>query len=81
MEFIHEIFNQIGWEPTEWNFQLDKPVGVGSRAADNSKIFKEFGWEPKLNIIDGIEKTLKWYRKSEIRAKSTKDFEEKLLAR
>jgi nucleoside-diphosphate-sugar epimerase len=81
IEFIYEIFNQIEWEPKEWNFQLGKPVGVGSRASDNSKILKEFGWEPKLSINKGIEKTLKWYRQSEIRAKSTKDFEDKLLAR
>ena len=81
MEFIAEIFKQIGWKPEKWNFQLDKPVGVSSRAADNSKIFKEFGWEPKLSIAAGIDKTIKWYLNSEIRTKSSKDFEEKLLTR
>ena len=81
IDFIYEICKQLAWEPKTWDFQLDKPVGVGSRASDNSKIFKKFGWEPNLGIADGIKRTLEWYKDSEIRSKSQKDLEAKLMAR
>jgi UDP-glucose 4-epimerase len=40
IEFIYEICKQIGWYPKKWDFQLEKPVGVNSRASDNSKILQ-----------------------------------------
>jgi nucleoside-diphosphate-sugar epimerase len=81
IEFINEICHQINWKPTEWEFQKDKPVGVGSRASDNTKINQKFGWEPKLGISDGIRKTWEWYTKSVMRVKSKQELELKLLAR
>ena len=81
IDFVYEICTQLEWEPKTWDFQLDKPVGVGSRASDNTKIFKNFGWEPNLSIADGIKRTLDWYKNSKIRAKSQQDLETRLLAR
>ncbi len=81
IDFIYEICKQLEWEPKTWDFQLDKPVGVGSRASDNTKIKKIFGWEPNLSIADGIKRTLEWYKNNEIRPKSQQDLETRLLAR
>ena len=36
------------------------PLGVRGRSSDNTKIKKELGWEPKYNLINGLEKTYDW---------------------
>jgi len=36
----------------------DKPVGVASRYADTTKLFKEIGWRPKMTLAEGLKKTL-----------------------
>ncbi len=81
IDFIDEICRQLNWKPETWDFQLDKPVGVGSRASDNTKILKNFNWEPNLSIADGIRLTLEWYKNCEIRPRSQQDLETRLLAR
>jgi UDP-glucose 4-epimerase len=58
---VQEIFNQINWTPPDFEFQLDRPTGVRSRASDNTKISKTFGWEPSVSIQDGISELLDWY--------------------
>jgi UDP-glucose 4-epimerase len=81
IDFIKEILNQNSWEPEEWNFQIDKPVGVSSRASDNQKLKSVFGWEPTLNISEGIRKTILWYNSSDLRVHSLNELESKLLQR
>lgn len=45
------------------NFQLGEKIlkdAISSSYADISKIKKEIGWEPRTNIKEGIEKTIKY---------------------
>lgn len=80
-EFIEEIHTQLQWHPSKWDFQLDKPAGVASRASDNSKIEKVFGWEPNVGIREGIKKTIEWYLSNEDNPKTAQALEEKLNSR
>lgn len=81
IDFINEIHEQMNWRPNKWNFELDKPTGVASRAAENSKISKIFNWQPSLDIKEGIKRTIKWYLEIEDRPKNHTELNEKLLAR
>ena len=40
-----------------------KKIEIGDYIADYSKIKKVLGWEPKVSLTKGIEKTLKYYKK------------------
>jgi nucleoside-diphosphate-sugar epimerase len=61
LELCEEIFRSIGWSPVEYDFQLDKPVGVKSRASDNTKILHKFNWEPDTSLEEGVKRTVEWY--------------------
>ena len=81
IDFVKEIFLQIGWEPSRLDLQIDKPVGVASRASDNSKIKSIFGWEPSLKIPDGLARTIAWYENSGLVPESLEELERKLMSR
>lgn len=81
LEFVRTIFKELGWEPTEMDFQLDRPVGVASRASDNEKSKALFGWSPMVTLEEGIRHTLSWYAASEDRPRSVAALEALLLAR
>ena len=42
------------------NYKLDAPKGVRGRNSDNTRILKEFGWEPSTRLADGMAKTYAW---------------------
>ena len=81
IDFVSEIFEAIGWKPSEIKRELDKPVGVASRASDNLKIQQVFGWSPTVSISDGIKKTVDWYVNSGLLPVTLIDLEERLMAR
>lgn len=39
-----------------------KPEGVKVRRSDMSKAIRLLGWEPKIGLEEGVEKTIDWYR-------------------
>jgi nucleoside-diphosphate-sugar epimerase len=41
-------------------YVLDAPKGVRGRSSDNTLIQKVFGWEPKIALQEGLEKTYRW---------------------
>ena len=55
---ICEILN---WKPKEFSYEKDKPVGVLSRALDNSRAEDLLGWKPKYTLKEGLAKTIEWY--------------------
>jgi nucleoside-diphosphate-sugar epimerase len=81
IDFVKQIFAETGWEPKDFDLQLDKPVGVASRASDNSKIRNVFGWEPTVSISEGIGRTVDWYKNSANMPTSLTQLEERLMAR
>lgn len=81
IDFIEEIFNQLSWRPEKIERQLDKPMGVASRASDNTKISALYGWEPTMSIESGIAKTLNWYRTLKDRPMDIQSLNERLISR
>lgn len=55
-KLVREIIDFDG----EIKHDLSKPDGMPRKLMDVSKI-KTLGWEPKINLRDGIKKTYEWY--------------------
>lgn len=80
LELIDEIFLHTSWKPQEIQRQLDKPVGVNSRAADIAKCREQLGWVPSYGLHEGIGRTLAWYLASDER-RDIEALERRLMAR
>ena len=74
-EFINTIFQIIDWKPQEIFRDLSKPQGVAARASDNELIRSKFNWEPSVSILEGLERTIKWYWNLDERPKTFEDLE------
>ena len=61
LELLEEIFCLVGRRPKAIEKQLDKPVGVKSRAADVSKCRERLGWVPSCSLREGVKRTTIWY--------------------
>ena len=55
------IFELTGFEPAEIAFDLTKPVGVFSRAAELTRSRAELAWEPSHGLEEGLRRTIDWY--------------------
>jgi nucleoside-diphosphate-sugar epimerase len=80
-ELLEEIFTQLDWHPKEFDFQLDKPTGVKSRASDNTKMMSISHWEPKLDLSMGLAETITWYKEQVFPYLDVESLQEKLIAR
>ena len=47
--------------PKSLNFDLSKPVGVFSRAADLTRTRSVLNWEPNTSFQQGLQRTMAWY--------------------
>lgn len=61
LELLDVIFDHLDWRPSEVKLQLDQPVGVRSRASDNTRIRALTSWEPETSLCEGIPPTVDWY--------------------
>jgi len=61
LELLDVIFDHVGWRPDTLDLQLEKPVGVRSRASDNARIRALTGWEPSTALTEGVGRTIDWY--------------------
>jgi UDP-glucose 4-epimerase len=61
LELLEVIFEHIGWRPETLNLQLNRPVGVRSRASDNTRIRELAGWEPDMSLRQGVSRTIDWH--------------------
>ena len=55
-----DIVESIAGVKLRRNYILDAPKGVRGRSSDNTLIRKVFGWEPKISLEEGLEKTYRW---------------------
>jgi GDP-L-fucose synthase len=59
-ELAQTISNVVGFPGfTEWD--TAKPNGTPRKVLNVDKI-KSLGWEPKINLYDGIKSTYDWYK-------------------
>lgn len=68
-ELVAEIFALINWQPRDILFELDKPVGVKSRAANNERCQRLLDWQPSIAIKEGLTRTIDWYQGSSSEAR------------
>lgn len=45
-------------------FRPEMPTGPLNRVADNSLARRLLGWEPRVNFLDGLHRTIDWYFKT-----------------
>jgi UDP-glucose 4-epimerase len=55
------VFSIVGWRPRRVQYDLSKPQGVASRAADLTRARRVLGWKPKVSYVEGFKKTIEWY--------------------
>ncbi len=56
------IFQIIGRHPQKIEYDLTKPQGVSSRAADLTAARRVLKWEPTVSYREGFARTIEWYR-------------------
>ena len=43
-------------------FDVSKPMGQPRRKCDTTKALNEIGYESKMSLKEGLEKTIDWYK-------------------
>jgi UDP-glucose 4-epimerase len=64
IDAVRLIFAKTGFTPKDLNFDLTKPVGVFSRAADLTRTRVQLDWEPATSFAEGLQRTIDWYTRS-----------------
>lgn len=59
-DVAHMIFEQMDWHPERIHFDTSKPEGVASRALDITRA-RALGWEPRIDLREGLRRTIAWY--------------------
>jgi nucleoside-diphosphate-sugar epimerase len=62
-EVAYAIFDLMNFHPNI-AYDVSMPTGVVSRALDISRAKEILGWEPKVSLKEGLERTTKWYVKT-----------------
>ncbi|HLA22473.1 MAG TPA: NAD-dependent epimerase/dehydratase family protein [Nitrosopumilaceae archaeon] len=59
------ILRLSGHKPSKIHFDTSKPEGPFSRALDISLAKKLLGWEPKVDLEEGLTRSIEWHKKLE----------------
>jgi nucleoside-diphosphate-sugar epimerase len=78
LDLVEEIFACVNWRPNSIRRELDKPVGVKSRAADLWKCRERLGWVPSYTLREGVRRTVQWYLERHASDRQSR-FDERLL--
>ena len=82
LDFVETIFEIVQWRPKEIHFELDRPTGVKSRAAQNDLMRTlSGGWEPRTTVLEGMLETYQWYQSEVFPNMSLERLDAKLLSR
>jgi UDP-glucose 4-epimerase len=55
------VFQIFDWKPNKVTYDVSKPQGVASRAADLTRARRILKWEPQVSYHDGFKRTIEWY--------------------
>lgn len=75
------VFEIVNWKPSKIAYDLTKPQGVASRAADLTNAKDKLNWAPKVGYREGFEKTISWYFASKDRTKVKDKLDHLLMER
>jgi nucleoside-diphosphate-sugar epimerase len=59
---VAKMILQIADYSPEIRYDLSKPEGPFSRALDITKAKELLGWYPKVDLMEGLEKTMEWHK-------------------
>lgn len=57
---LANIIEKIAGVSLSRTYNLSAPKGVRGRNSDNSQVVKKLGWEPQVNLHEGLNKTYQW---------------------
>lgn len=60
IDAVHEILRYTGHD-AEIRLRPDMPTGPLNRVASNKLAEQLLGWQPKVNFVDGLHRTIDWY--------------------
>lgn len=80
IDAVKEVFRYTGHQ-AEVRLHPEMPTGPMNRVADNSLAKRLLGWEPQVNFIDGLHRTIDWYFSAKDRAQVKAILNERLTAR
>ena len=52
----------VGFSPMKVVYDKSKPEGPKSRALDITKAKEVLGWEPMVQLNDGLKRTIDWFK-------------------
>jgi nucleoside-diphosphate-sugar epimerase len=55
-----DLVEEIAGVSLKRRYQLDAPQGVRGRNSDNTMILERLGWQPRIELRDGLEQTYRW---------------------
>jgi nucleoside-diphosphate-sugar epimerase len=55
-----DIVEEIAGVKMTRSYDLSAPQGVRGRSSDNTMFRDTYGWEPKISLREGLEKTYRW---------------------
>ncbi|HEX7575969.1 MAG TPA: dTDP-glucose 4,6-dehydratase [Candidatus Methanoperedens sp.] len=64
IDIVRMILRLLGKDESYIKFVKDRPGHDYRYALDNTKIKKELGWMPKMDLETGLAKTVEWYGKN-----------------
>lgn len=65
IDIARKVLSSMGRDESYITYVKDRPGHDYRYALDNSKIERELGWTPSVDLDGGIEKTIRWYRENE----------------
>jgi len=60
-DLARKILDIVGYD-VEITLDRSMPEGVHDRAANNSKAREKIGWVPKIDLEEGLRRTIDWYK-------------------
>jgi nucleoside-diphosphate-sugar epimerase len=60
IDAVNEVLRYTGHQP-EIQFQTEMPTGPMNRVADNRLARKLLSWEPQIQFMNGLSRTIDWY--------------------
>ena len=61
-DVLAEVLKSSDYEDADVQYDATKPTMIPKRMIDISLAKKRLGFEPKVSLDDGIQKTIDWYR-------------------
>jgi dTDP-glucose 4,6-dehydratase len=65
IDIARRVLEMMGKDERAITYVADRPGHDYRYALDNSKIERQLGWKPSMDIEKGLEATIRWYRENE----------------